>query len=281
MAQIDADSARFRPSYRPQKTPGGLDPDMKRMGIVAAGIGGALAVVIGLGMMIGHHHHGVPVIEASAGPVRIKPVNAGGEHFPADTGAAANTTQALAPAAEQPQINALRAQLNAVKKQVARQAAETAAQTAAQTAQIAKLERAKHLANDGSARPDAARLAGATPSAIAAAPPVQRASATARIAAPDAAPRAKFDVIPPAQQAGAAVQLAAFTDEKAAQTGWETLVKKTPDLLGGRTPEILKAQAAGRTMWRLRTGGFTTVADAASFCAKMRDHGADCSIAAF
>jgi hypothetical protein len=34
-------------------------------------------------------------------------------------------------------------------------------------------------------------------------------------------------------------------------------------------------------MWRLRTGGFATVAEAASFCAKMRSRGADCSIAAF
>jgi hypothetical protein len=256
MAQIDIDRASFRPSYRPQKTAGGFDPDVKRMGLVAAGIGGALAVLVGISMLAGHHHHGVPVIEADAGPVRVKPLNAGGEQFTgAENGAAASTTQALAPAAEQPQINALRAQLKAMKKDVARQAA--------QTAQIAK-------------------LAAAGQTRIAAAPPVQRASATARIAepeAPPAKPAAPTTIVP--QPAGAAVQLAAFTDEKAAQTGWDTLLKKTPDLLGGRTPEILKAQAAGRIMWRLRTGGFTTVAEAASFCAKMRDHGADCSIAAF
>jgi hypothetical protein len=255
MAQIDIDGARFRPSYRPQKSAGGFDPDMKRMGLVAAGIGGALTVVVGITMLAGHHHHGVPVIEADAGPVRIKPLNAGGEQFTgADTGATASTTQALAPAAEQPQINALRAQLKAMKKDVARQAA--------QTAQLAK------RAEAGQTR-------------IAAAPPVQRASATARIAAPEAPPPPAKPAIIPAQTVGAAVQLAAFTDEKAAQTGWDTLLKKAPDLLGGRTPEILKAQAAGRIMWRLRTGGFTTVAEAASFCAKMRDHGADCSIAAF
>ena len=269
MAQIgiDRESFRdregFRPSYRPAKPQQGFDPDMKRMGIVAAGIGGVLALMFGASMLMGHHHHGVPVIEADAGPVRIKPLNAGGEQFTgAETGPAASTTQALAPAAEQPQINALRAQLKAVKKEVARQAA--------QNAQVAK-------------------LAEAGQSKIAAAPPVERASATARVAIPEtaiAAPAVKPAAIeaPLAKapaKAGAAVQLAAFTDEKAAQTGWDLLLKKTPDLLGGRTPEILKAQAGGRTMWRLRTGGFNTVADAASFCAKMRDHGADCSIAAF
>lgn len=265
MAQISIDREGFRPSYRPAKPQQGFDPDMKRMGIVAAGIGGALALIFGASMLMGHHHHGVPVIEADAGPVRIKPLNAGGEQFTgAETGPAASTTQALAPAAEQPQINALRAQLKAVKKEVARQAA--------QTAQVAK-------------------LAEAGQSKIAAAPPVQRASATARVAIPEtaiAAPAVKPAAIeaplakePASARGGAAVQLAAFTDEKAAQTGWDLLLKKTPDLLGGRTPEILKAQAGGRTMWRLRTGGFNTVTDAASFCAKMRDHGADCSIAAF
>ena len=37
-----------RPSYRPAAPVGGLDPDMRRMAIVAAGFGGVLALVIGL-----------------------------------------------------------------------------------------------------------------------------------------------------------------------------------------------------------------------------------------
>ena len=41
-------AAAFRPSYRPEKGPClGLDPDMKRMGLVAAGIGGVLALLAG------------------------------------------------------------------------------------------------------------------------------------------------------------------------------------------------------------------------------------------
>jgi len=265
MAQIGIDREGFRPSYRPSKpaSAGAMDPDMKRMGVVAAGIGGVIALLVGGSMLIGPRHHGVPVIEAVAGPVRIKPQDAGGMKVTgADFGLGTGTTQTLAPAAEQPQINALKAQLHAVEKKLAAQAA--------QTAQVAKQE---------AATAQVAKLAEATSSKIAAAPPVERASATARIVALAPTPAAKPVVKLPA--AGASVQLAAFTDEAAAHTGWETLVKKSPDLLGGREPEISKAQAAGRTMWRLRTGGFATVAEATSFCAKMRAHGADCSIAAF
>jgi hypothetical protein len=106
---------------------------------------------------------------------------------------------------------------------------------------------------------------------------VQRASVTARIVVPAAPPPAR----PVAPVTGTSVQLAAFTDAAAAQAGWDLLLKKAPELLGGRAPEITRTQVAGRTMWRLRTGGFDSVAHAAAFCAKMRDHGADCSIAAF
>lgn len=251
MAQIGVDREGFRPSYRPVKPAPGMDPALKRFGLIAAGLGGALALVLGGGSLLGTRHHGVPVIEAEAGPVRIKPENAGGMQVTgADFAMGAGAVQVLAPSAEQPQINALRAQLKAMKKDLARQAAETA-----QATKIAEAAQAK----------------------IVAVPPVQRASATMTFAVPDALPPAR----PSAHVTGTSVQLAAFTDEAAAQAGWDLLLKKAPELLGGRAPDITRTQAAGRTMWRLRTGGFDSVGQAAAFCNKMRDHGADCSIAAF
>jgi hypothetical protein len=271
MVQIGVEREGFRPSYRPAKA-AGFDPDMKRMGMIAAGIFGVVVLGVGAVSLMGARHHGVPVIEAQAGPVRMKPADAGGMQVTgADLGLGIGTTQTLAPVAEQPQINALRAQLHAVKKELARQAAETA--------QVAKLAEARA-------------------SKIVAAPPVQRASATARISQPLPLAALSPAVVsfnpvvlsPPAAVrvpasrlavSGPAVQLAAFTDEAAAKTGWDSLVRKAPDLLGGRGAEITKVQASGRTMWRLRTAGFGTVAEAGNFCAKMRAHGADCAIAAF
>jgi hypothetical protein len=279
MAQIGVDRESFRPSYRPAKPAPGFDPDMKRMGMVAAGIGGAIVLLFGANMALRHRQHGIPVIEAEAGPVRIKPENAGGMQVTgADFNLGAGTAQTLAPSAEQPQINALKAQLHAVKKELERQAAETA-----QVAKLAEAGAARAKAAEAGAAKVKLADAGAPP--IVAAPPVERASATARIAEPvPAAPEAAVAPAQPAAAkpvAGPSVQLAAFTDAAAAQAGWDALMKKAPDLLGGRAPEIVKAQAAGRVMWRLRTAGFGTVAEAANFCARMRDHGADCSIAAF
>ena len=60
-----------RPSYRPE-APAGMDPDVKRMAVVAAGLGCLLAAGIGIASLSGHRHHGIPVIEALAGPVRVK-----------------------------------------------------------------------------------------------------------------------------------------------------------------------------------------------------------------
>jgi hypothetical protein len=251
MAQLGVEREGFRPSYRPVKRAPGIDPALKRLGMIAAGLAGAMVLALGASSLLGPRHHSVPVIEPEAGPVRIKPENAGGMQVTgADFAMGPGTTQTLAPTAEQPQINALKAQLKAMKKDLARQAAETA---------------------------QAAKLAEAAQAKIVAAPPVQRATATARIAVAEAPAPAR----PAAKPAGTSVQLAAFTDAAAAQAGWDMLLKKAPELLGGRVPDITKTQAAGRTMWRLRTGGFDSVSQAAVFCAKMREHDADCSVASF
>src|SRR5580704_18069652 len=117
----------FRPSYRPDRA-AGWDPDMRRMGLVAAGLGAGIALLVGASTLLRPAHHGIPIVQPEIGPVRVKPLDPGGEKFSgADIGAPGRDGPQLAPAAEQPEIAALKAQLRQVKKQLAKQA-EAAAQ---------------------------------------------------------------------------------------------------------------------------------------------------------
>ena len=273
--QIGLDRAEFRPSYRPERAQSRLDPDMKRMGLLAAALGGVIALFAGGTMLMRPSHHTVPVIEAEAGPVRIKPENPGGMQVSGADMSTPGLDQGphLAAAAEQPELANLAAQVRQVKKELAKQAAENAVlekQSAAAT-QLAR----QTAANAAHSNVVPAARSNIVPAArsniVAAAAPVQQAAATARVAAPPHA----------ANASGSNVQLAAFVDEPAARAEWEALAKRVPELLGGRQPEISRTDAGGRTMYRLRTGGFGTVADAASFCEKMKAHGEECSIGAF
>jgi hypothetical protein len=260
---IRIDEPGFRPSYRPQKAPSGLDPDMKRMGLVAVGLGGALALLAGGAMLMRPAHHGVPVIEAEAGPVRIKPANPGGMQVSGADLNSAGIGQGphLAPAAERPELATLRAEVRDIKQREKKLLADNEALAK----QSAEADRVAHLAEATASHPKV----------VAAPAPVARATATARVAA---AP----EVSPPVPAVSVTtVQLAAFVDEAAARHEWEALTQRVPDLLGNKRPEISRADAGGRVMFRLRTGGFNTVADAVGFCAKMKAHGESCSIAAF
>lgn len=268
----------FRPSYRPQpRAAGGMDPELKRMGLLAAGVGGVLALLVGGGLLMRPGRHGVPVIEAEAGPVRIKPVNPGGMQVTgAELGGGPATGEPkLAPAAERPELDTLKAQLREVKRQLARQA-----EANAQAVRLAQAQAA--AAKQAAEKAAAVTLAQAGSPRVAAAAPVQHASATTVVAPPAAplAPPTPLAHAAPAH-AGTAVQLAAFADQAAAEAGWETLVRQAPDLLGGRKAEVTEASVAGRTVYRLRTGGFADVASAATFCANLKAKGAGCSVAAF
>jgi len=79
--------------------------------------------------------------------------------------------------------------------------------------------------------------------------------------------------------AGTLVQLAAVDSEGAAQTEWQRLAKRMPDLLGDRRPVVQRADREGHAVWRVRTGGFADIADATAFCARVRAKGGACSIA--
>ncbi len=232
-----------RPSWRPEAPAGGIDPDMRRMAIVAAGFGGALALIIGAFSLSHRVHHGVPVILAQTGPVRIKPADPGGMKVAGAEEVNAGAER-LAPEPEKPALHALHARVHA--------AAKPAAEPAIAAAPPA---------------PTAAATAAPMP-AIAPAPAVQHASATAAIPASDL-PR------------GTSIQLAAFENQQAAEQDWGRLSARMPGLFDGHKPEIERALVAGRTVYRLRTAGFANIAAATQFCGKVRAEGGDCTIAAF
>jgi cell division septation protein DedD len=242
-------------SYRVARR-SGMDPNTRRLAMIAGGIGGALVLLIGGWEIAGHHRHGVPVVEADSGPVKVKPDNPGGMKVAGAndeilSGAADDDGKAaMAPPPETPDPKALKA----------------AEQKAAKTAAPAP-----------AAPPPVAAIAPAAPAPVA--PPVQAAAPPAKAAPAKPAPAAKVTPAPAGR--GAAVQLAAMASEEAARAEWQRLEHKMPGLLGGRKPEVSRIEHDGKTFWRLRTSGFASAADATSFCDKLKAKGAGCAVATF
>jgi cell division septation protein DedD len=113
-----------------------------------------------------------------------------------------------------------------------------------------------------------------------AAPEISQLDQAAGVVAPAPAPVAPPPVAAP-DNAPAQVQLAATADEPGAESVWNGLKAKMPDLFSGKTPEILPAVVNGQSIWRLRLGGFADADDAKAFCASVKAKGADCTVAAF
>ena len=72
------------------------------------------------------------------------------------------------------------------------------------------------------------------------------------------------------------VQVAAVRSEHDVQYEWHRLQTRMPDLLRGRSLSIAHGEAHGHTFWRLRTGGFASVAEANALCQELRAVGANC-----
>jgi len=215
-----------RPSYRPPEQ-SGIDPEVRRMAVMAAGVGGVLALALGaLSYVWPAAHHGVPVIEAPALPVRVKPDHPGGMQVAGADDFGPAGMERLAPPPEKPAIRALHA------------------------------KRIEHAEPHEAVVPVKAKE-----------PPM----ATPAAPAP----------VPAAAPSGIAVQLAAFESEQAAQQDWGKMAEKMPDFFNGHVPVVERAQLVGRTVYRLRTGGFADLAAAKAFCAEVQAKGGDCSVAAF
>lgn len=220
-------AAPVRSSYQARRP--GMGRGTKILLFTAAGLGGLLLAGLGGWALSGRHAAIVPVIEADSRPVRVKPENAGGLQVAGADGQPAgglgSRNQGLAPPAEVPAAQALRAQM-----------------------------------------PPQPTMPQPAPAAPAVVPPI------AAVPAP-AAPAARQAPVP-----ATLVQLAAVDSEDAAQSEWQRLARRMPDLLGDHRPVLQRSDRDGRAIWRVRTGGFTDIAEATAFCARVRAKGAACSI---
>jgi len=259
------------PGYRVARRSAGLDPATKRLATIAAGIGGALVVLVGIWSMMGGGGTGVPVVPAPAGPMREKPANPGGMQVTGANesilgGSNASGRIALAPPPETPDLQAL-------------QSPPAAAKPAPAAKPVALTEDGESVPPAGAAM-GAAVATGAAPAPATinglplpppSPPPIQLATATA--------------AAPPPAGAGTGiateVQFAALSSKANALAEWTQLQAQLPELLGDRQPLVSQVQVDGHTFWRLRTGGFANIAQATSFCAAVRAKGQACDIASF
>jgi hypothetical protein len=266
---LSDDMATPSATWRVPRQPRGMDPDTKKLALIAAGVGGALVVLVGVWGAVGHRPAGVPVIAADSRPIRVRPENPGGLQVAGandeilsggDTDGEAGK---LAPPAEMPAPQALRAQQDAAR------AAEDAAKSVPAPALTASLpapsQTVPHQAVHESHPPPMAALPAQRP----APPPAQHPAPTASSAPAQTQP------------GGRQVQLAALGSEEAARTEWQHLAKRMPDLFNGRRPAFSKTEHDGHALWRLRIGGFTDTAQATIFCERVRAKGAGCSVASF
>jgi hypothetical protein len=235
------------PTYRIRRSRG-MDPATRRLALIAGGLGGALLAVIGGWTVMGPRSTTVPVIEADSRPIRVKPENAGGMQIAGGnedlmSGGSDTNGGKLAPPPEAPAPQALLAPPPASPPPA--------------------------VAAPASIAPAAAPAAPAASKPAAPPAPVEKRAAAL---APDrAAPLTKAPL----------VQLAAVGSEDAARSEWQRLEKHWPDLFGHRQPAFSKTEHGGRALWRVRTGGFSDVAQATAFCERVRAKGAGCSIADF
>ena len=102
---------------------------------------------------------------------------------------------------------------------------------------------------------------------------------TARIAQP-ATPPVATPVAAPAPRPATGrvqVQLGALASEEAARAEWDRMLRRAPELMQGRVPQIFRLEREGQTpLFRLRTGAFGDQDQAREFCEQLRGRGAAC-----
>ena len=229
----------------------GMDPATRKLAWLAAGVGGAVVLSVGLWSLMGHRNSVVPVIQADSRPLRVKPENPGGLQVPGmmeEFGDGDSGTSRMSAPPEVPQPKMLRLQQD-----------EAAPIARSVKLAVPALSGADTLSDssDAPAHPPVSGLPDKTVAGGAAVPKT-------------VAPKGSTQV-----------QLAALGSEEAARAEWAHLNKRFPDLLGGRQPSFSKTERDGKVFGRVRTGGFTDMAQATGFCERARAKGASCSIASY
>lgn len=281
------------------------DTGTRRLVYGAAGLGGLLVLGIGGWALMGHHQSGVPVLGPPPVAMKTKPVDPGGMQVDGLSAPEADDGQAHpVPAPEKPNPGALAAQYG-------QQAAKTAATEGSVPGDVASADQAKAPATgaEGTAPEGDASAPGAPAQTDASQQPEslpesgtgvadESASGDAAASAPAAAPAAPVpgkvapkptpkkaapaDATPPAASTGGTggkfrVQLAALQNEAQAQQEWSRLKTRYPTLFADRTPVIEKVQRDNAVFYRLRVGGFASVAETRSFCSAVRERGLGCT----
>ncbi len=260
-----------------------MDPDTRRLMLFAGGLGAVLVVLIGASALTGRHSGEIPVVSADPRPVREKPVNPGGMKIDGAendvfSGGSDTSNARLAPAPEAPNAMALRSQAD-TPPAVAEPPMAPAAKAPAPVTKPAVV-----ASTAPKVTPAKPQIVETRPAPAEVKPQIVDAKPQAAGARPQIA-ETKPQAVEAKPQAGAGhspmIQLAALPTEEAAHTEWTQLTKKMPDLLNDRQPNFSRIERDGRTYWRVRTAGFADVAQARSFCDRVRAKGAGCSVADF
>ncbi len=278
-------------------------------GAAATAIGATASVAILAGVVIWSYRLGVrdaaeiPVIRAELGPTKVRPEEAGGSEAPhrdravfeVVTGAAPEraAAPALAPAPE-PLSEEDVAPIARTPDPSPRPAAETpaaapevAAPPAPEPLETAEANPAAEPETEPAVDPLASAVEAAVAEALAEPVGDDAALGAPRYspAAPPRPERASAAAPDPAKAAAAAaasavqIQLGAFESEAVADEQWALIVGKNADLLGGRGRVVTPVSSGGRKLWRLRSGPFESVAEAAALCRGLAARGQDCIVA--
>jgi hypothetical protein len=228
---------------------------------------GALIAALVWGFSRGSSRN-APLIEADARPIKIRPDNPGGLRVPnqdelifdRNRGARPAAQGGLAPEAETPRVDQLRAQL-----------AERAAQEAARNAPPP---------SPAPAQPAASTAPRGAPQAAVPSTPSAPATASALNAPSLPAPvPATAERFAPVANGRVQVQLGALPSETGARGEWERLQKRVPELLGNRRVTLAPFDREGQTtLYRIRTGGFADATTARAFCEEMKTRSIPCMV---
>lgn len=120
--------------------------------------------------------------------------------------------------------------------------------------------------------------AGAAPArpVVATPQPTQVAVVTPKPAAPKPA---AMPAVPPKSAGGSAmVQIGAFSSEALADRGWTDAASVAPGLAAGKGKQVEAIDKDGKTLFRTSVTGFSTRAEAQTFCERLKGAGKSCFV---